>query len=57
MYNVKEEFVSSSKSHCKVGKVTSRKDNPSDCGTIRFDFKTEAFKESTTRFTEKIKTL
>src|SRR6478735_3813558 len=49
MYKVKEESVSSIKSHCRVGKITSRKNVADDFGAIQFDFRTEAFKKSNMR--------
>jgi hypothetical protein len=57
MYKVKEESVSSSKNHCKVGKITSRKNAAGDSCSIQFDFKTLAFKKSNVLFTEKIRNL
>ncbi|PVX47856.1 hypothetical protein C8C85_3819 [Flavobacterium sp. 103] len=57
MYKVEKELGFSSKSHCKVGKVTSRKNAAVDTGSIQFDFKTEAFKKSNVLFIEKIRTL
>ncbi|QKJ63646.1 hypothetical protein [Flavobacterium sp. M31R6] len=57
MYKVEKELGFSSKSHCKVGKVTSRKNAAVDTGSIQFDFKTEAFKKSNILFIEKIRTL
>lgn len=57
MYKVKDESISCSKSHCKVGKITSRKNVVDGSNPIPFDFKTEAFKKATLLFTEKIKNL
>jgi hypothetical protein len=57
MYKVEKELVFSSKSHCKVGKVTSRKNTTVDNDSIQFDFKTEAFKKSNVLFIEKIRNL
>lgn len=57
MYKVKEELVSSIKSHCRVGKITSRKNTVDNYSSIQFDFKTEAFKKATLLFTEKTRTL
>ena len=57
MYKVKEELVSSSKSHCRVGKITSRKNIACNYTSNQFDFKTEAFKKATLLFTEKTRNL
>ena len=57
MYKVKDESVSSSKSHCKVGKITSIKNAAGDLGSIQIDFKTETFRKSNIRFIEKIRSL
>lgn len=57
MYKAEKELVFSSKSHCKVGKITSRKSAAVDSGSIQFDFKTEAFKKSNILFTERVRNL
>ncbi|WP_264564276.1 hypothetical protein [Flavobacterium sp. N3904] len=57
MYKVAKELVSSSKSHCKVGKIISLKKGAGDSCAIQIDFKTEAFKKSNVLFTEKVRSL
>jgi hypothetical protein len=57
MYTVEKELVSSSKSHCKVGKIISPKKGAGDSCAIQFDFKTVAFKRSNALFTERVRTL
>ncbi|WP_165830462.1 hypothetical protein [Flavobacterium aquariorum] len=46
MYKVEKKLGVNSKSHCKVGKITYRKNATVDTGSISFDYKTEASKKS-----------
>jgi hypothetical protein len=57
MYTVEKESQSSSRSHCKVGKITSKKTGIGALSAIQIDFKTEAFKRSNAAFIGKIRNL
>jgi hypothetical protein len=57
MHLTKEELITSSKSHCRVGKITPKQNTAVDSDFAKFDFKTEAFKKSAIRFTENTKKL
>lgn len=57
MFKAKKELGSSSKSHCKVGKITSLKKGSGDSCAIQIDFKTEDFKKSNILFTERVRNL
>jgi hypothetical protein len=53
MYKVENDFLFIPKSNCKVGKITSPKNNTDGPRIIQIDFKTEAFKKSIAAFTSK----
>lgn len=55
MFKVKDESVSSSKSHCKVGKISSRKKTVSN--STQSDFMTETLKKTNVLFTEIMKNI
>ncbi|WP_217341296.1 hypothetical protein, partial [Flavobacterium sp. A45] len=55
MFKVKDESVSSSKSHCKVGKISSRKKTVSN--PTQSDFMTETLKKTNVLFTEIMKNI
>ena len=57
MYKVEKESISSSKSHCKVGKINTQKNGVGDSCAVQIDFKTEAFKKSNALFTKRVRTL
>lgn len=57
MYKIEKELTSSARSHCKVGKITSLKNETVASSIIPIDFKTEAFKKSNVAFTAKGKNL
>jgi hypothetical protein len=57
MYKIEKELAYSSRSHCKVGKITSQKSETGDLRIITNDFKTEAFRKSNIAFTAKGKNL
>lgn len=57
MHKIEKELASSSRSHCKVGKITSQKSGAGVSTIIPIDFKTEAFRKSNVAFIEKGKNL
>lgn len=57
MHKIEKELTSSSRSHCKVGKITSRKSGTGYSRITPIDFKTEAFKKSSIAYTAKVKNL
>jgi hypothetical protein len=57
MFKVEKELVSSSKSHCKVGKINTQKNGVGDSCAVQIDFKTEAFKKSNILFTKSVRLL
>jgi hypothetical protein len=57
MFKAEKELISSSKSHCKVGKITPKKNGVGDSCAVQIDFKTEDFKKSNIQFTKRARTL
>jgi hypothetical protein len=57
MYTTEKGLLSSSESHCKVGRITTPKNGIGDSCSIKIDFKTEAFKKSNVAFTKKVRNL
>lgn len=57
MHKIEKELASSSRSHCKVGKIISQKSGTGVSTIIPIDFKTEAFRKSNVAFIEKGKNL
>lgn len=57
MYKVVNDLQSSSRSHCRVGKITSKKTGIGDSRIIQIDIKTTAFKRSNDTFIGKIRNL
>jgi hypothetical protein len=57
MYKIEQKLAYSTRSHCKVGKITSQKSETGDLRIIPIDFKTEAFKKSNIAFIAKGKNL
>jgi hypothetical protein len=57
MYITEKESISSSKSHCKVGKTITPKKGAGDSCALQIDFKTEAFKKSNIAFTKRVRNL
>lgn len=57
MHKVEKNGTFSSKSYCKVGKITPSKNSSPEGGTTQTDSKSEAFKKSNTTFTETINDL
>lgn len=57
MHKVEKNGAFSSKSYCKVGKITPSKNSSPKGGTTQTDSKSETFKKSNFPFTETIKDL
>lgn len=57
MKKVEKKLISSSKSNCKVGKITVPKNGAGDSCALQIDFKTADFKKSNIAFTDKAKNL
>jgi len=56
MNTVEKKFVSTTSSHCKVGKITPKSESTTDSSnsdTIQMWFMTDAFKKSNDLFTQR----